>query len=118
MDNSIIRRQIELAGYSFAKDFYNQWREEKDCFVEDDQGEIWYKESSDENGNILKDVFEDIIYDRCCDVFYCMDAYSAFCDSYELDIPDDFLREVGGFNKVSDMVCEGIDKFIEDTYHD
>ena len=118
MDNSIIRRQIELAGYSFAKDFYNQWREEKDCFVEDDQGEIWYKESSDENGNILKDVFEDIIYDRCCDVFYCMDAYSAFCDSYELDIPDDFLREVGGFNKVSDMVCECIDKFIEDTYHD
>ena len=88
MNNSLIRKQIEQAGYNFAESFYVSWKEDKDSFVEDDQDEIWYKESSDENGNILKDVFEDIIYDRCCDVFYYIDTYPAFasfCNDYNMN---------------------------------
>lgn len=117
MDSYLIRKKIELAGYNFAKDFYNQWREEKDCFVEDDQDEIWYKESSDENGNILKDVFENMIGERVWDAFGCMDAYCACCDMYELNIPDDFISEMGGLdNIISEVLFVGVHNFIKDTY--
>ena len=48
-----------------------------------------------------------------------MDAYSAFCDSYELDIPDDFISEMGGLdNIISEVLFVGVHNFIKDTYHD
>ena len=113
-NREVIIAAIRKAGYNYAKEQYQEWVV---TFAEElmDESSYYYK-SVDKNGNPLKEIFEEQIYEQ---------AYHSYCDG----TTDDFFNEfhIEGFSKeerdsledeyLFDYLEDGISDFIKENYN-
>ena len=102
---------IKRAGYMYAKDVYETWKERYDVTNPEN---IWYHDSYDEKGYPHKEKFQEQIFDESYHN-YCDGDTEDFFDWCCIDINKKDIELVAD-EYLYDYLKEGLDKFIKEKY--
>ena len=114
MTKESVFEQIRVAGYNYAKEYYDKWSE---YFMDDYDEDSWYKDSLDESGYPKEEFFSEQMGEQCWQVCYCeYPNNESFCKEFNISTTELIAQEIEDEDLYS-IFCEGVDKFIEETYH-
>ena len=113
MDKEQVYEQIRLAGYNYAKDVYVNWEER---YMEEFDEESWYKDSLDEHGFPKENRFSEQVGEESYHN-YCDGDNDDFFEWFNIDDVTQEERNSVEDEYLYDYLWEGIEKFINETYH-
>ena len=118
IDKEQIFEQIRLVAYNYAKRYYDNWQESFMCDLEEDSP---YKHSLDDSGHPKEDIFFEQMGEQawqCCICDSCNNK--EFFEKFHIEVPSfiaEQIDEVDEGTLVFDIFFEGIEKFVNETYH-
>lgn len=107
-----IFEQIRVAGYNYAKEYYEKWSE---YFMDDYDEDSWYKASLNENGCPKEEFFSAQMIEQCSHLYYS-GSDDDFYKEFNITISASIAKEMED-EDLSLILLKGVDSFIEETYH-
>lgn len=116
IDKEQIFEQIRLAGYNYAKGYYDSWQE---SFMYDLEKDSPYKHSLDDSGHPKEDIFFEQMGEQAWQVCICdCKDNNEFYETFGMIVPEFVAKEIEEGNAIYELFEEGINRFINETYHD
>lgn len=113
MTKESVFEQIRIAGYNYAKEYYDKWSE---YFIDAYDEDSPYKDSLDENGCPKEECLSEQIGEQCWQNYYWDSPNNeSFCKENNIAITASIAREIED-EDLFPIIWEGVEKFIEETY--